>query len=120
MLSQGHMVAMRFPPTMGKLKTGQESTTDLDSNVSISSNSLLVLKATSPSDSDSSILTTAFCSSLSPRLLASPHSSKNLVFGTPLTIASALVELATNSATRAPTLVVFASGSAFQIRNNFN
>ena len=59
MLSQGHMVAMTFSRTMEKLKTGQESTTQLYSNVSISSNSLLVVKATFPSNSDSSILTAA-------------------------------------------------------------
>ncbi len=46
---------------------------------------------------------------------------QNLVFGIPLPIASALVvELATNSATRAPTLVVFESVSTFQIRINLN
>jgi hypothetical protein len=70
---------MMFPCTMKKLKTGQESATHLYSNVSISSKSSLVVKATFPLNSDSSILTTTpFCSSLSPRLLASLHSSKIL------------------------------------------
>ena len=78
LLQSSNASTMKFPCTMGKLKTGQESTTHLYSNVSISSKSLLEVKATSPLNSNSSILTTPFCSSLSPRLLASLYSSKIL------------------------------------------
>ena len=81
--------------------------------------SLLAVKATFPLNSDSSILTTILLivESVTSRITTF---LQNLVVGTPLPIASAFVELATNSATRAPTLVVFASGSTFQIRINLN
>ena len=70
-----------IPHTMGNLKTGQDSTTHLYFNVSISSKSLLVVQAVFSLNSNSSILTTAYCSSLSPRCLASLHSSKILSLG---------------------------------------
>jgi hypothetical protein len=86
-----------------RLMHSQESTTYLYSHVSISSKRLLVVKATFPSYSDSSIITTAFCSFVVSKTSRITTFLQSLVFGTPCPIASALVALATNSATRAPT-----------------
>jgi hypothetical protein len=62
-----------------------------------------VAKATFPSYSDSSIITTAFCSFIVSKTSRITTFLQSLVFGTPCPIASVLVELATNSVTRAPT-----------------
>jgi len=81
----------------------QEFTKNLHSHVSISSKRLLVVKATFPSNSDSTIITTAFCSFVVSKTSRITTFLQSLVFGTPCPMASSLVELATNSATRAPT-----------------
>ena len=86
-----------------QFKTGHETTTYLYSHVSISSNRILVVKAICSSYSDSSIITTAFCSFIVSKTSRITTFLQSLVFGTPCPIASALDELATNSATRAPT-----------------
>ena len=85
-----------------QLTSGQESTQKLNYHVSISSKRLLVVRATFPSSSDASIIATAFCSFIMIKTSRITTFLQSLVLGTPCPIASALVELATNSATRAP------------------
>lgn len=98
----GNTKALIFRKQQFKSGQGQECTKHLFPHVSISSKRLSVMKVKFPSNSDSSIIATACCSFVMSKTTQIVSFLRCLVFGTPCLISSALVDLATNPATRPP------------------